>query len=219
MLHYFLKFSRFRWPLYSHECPVSAPEFSLGFHVEISCMTSPVPGTVFSLSLFSWLLWFYLSIIFFLSLFRAAPVAYGGSQASGLIGAVAASYARATAMPDPSCVCPLHHSSQQHWILNPLSEARNWTRNLISPSQIHFCCATAGTPTSMVLKSIVRYCADHGSVWVRLMLSPDYSGAIIVELHVPATLTSGDTSQQHPLGASNPCLLAKKGSLWRFCFQ
>ena len=31
----------------------------------------------------------------------------------------------ATAMPDPSCVCELHHNSEQHWILNPLSEARD----------------------------------------------------------------------------------------------
>ena len=31
--------------------------------------------------------------------------------------------ATATAMPDLSRVCELHHSSQQRWILNPLSEA------------------------------------------------------------------------------------------------
>ena len=33
-------------------------------------------------------------------------------------------YTRATATLDPNCVCNLHQSSQQHWILNPLSEAR-----------------------------------------------------------------------------------------------
>ena len=32
-------------------------------------------------------------------------------------------YAAATATQDPSCFCDLHHSSQQSWILNPLSEA------------------------------------------------------------------------------------------------
>ena len=31
-------------------------------------------------------------------------------------------YTTATAMPDLSRVCDLHHSSQQHWILNLLSE-------------------------------------------------------------------------------------------------
>ena len=36
-------------------------------------------------------------------------------------------YATATAMPDPSCVCNLHHSSRQCRILNPLSEARDRT--------------------------------------------------------------------------------------------
>ena len=33
--------------------------------------------------------------------------------------------ATATAMQDPSRVCDLHHSSQQQWILNPLSENRD----------------------------------------------------------------------------------------------
>ena len=33
-------------------------------------------------------------------------------------------YTTATATLDPSCVCDLHHSSQQRQILNPLIEAR-----------------------------------------------------------------------------------------------
>ena len=33
-------------------------------------------------------------------------------------------YITATAMPDSSHVCDLHHSSQQHWILNPMFGAR-----------------------------------------------------------------------------------------------
>ena len=55
----------------------------------------------------------FLSFFFFFCLFAiswAAPAAYGGSQARGLIRAVAAG---------------LHHSSQQRWILKPLSEARD----------------------------------------------------------------------------------------------
>ena len=55
-------------------------------------------------------------------------------------------YATDTAIPDLSCVCDLHHSSWQHRILNPLSEARDGTRNLIALSWIHFCCAKTGTP-------------------------------------------------------------------------
>ena len=38
-------------------------------------------------------------------------------------------------MPDPSSVCDLHHSSQQHRILNPPSEARDQTCVLMVPSQ------------------------------------------------------------------------------------
>ena len=76
---------------------------------------------------------------FFFCLFafsRAAPTAYGGSQGRGLIGVVALAYTRATATWDPSCVCNLHHSSGQNWILNPLSKARDRTRNLMVPSWI-----------------------------------------------------------------------------------
>ena len=47
-------------------------------------------------------------------------------------------YTTARATPDPSCTCDLHHSSQQRRILNPLSEARNQTRNLLAPSHIQF---------------------------------------------------------------------------------
>ena len=39
-----------------------------------------------------------------------------------------------TAMQDLSCVCDLHYSSQQCWILNPLSEARDQTCILMDTS-------------------------------------------------------------------------------------
>ena len=71
-----------------------------------------------------------LDVVFFLG-FRAALEAYGSSQAGGRIGAVAAD---------------LHHSSQQHQILNPLSEARNQTCILMDTSQVCYCWATTGTP-------------------------------------------------------------------------
>ena len=45
-------------------------------------------------------------------------------------------YARATATPDPSCVCDLHHSSWQHQILSPLSKVRDRTRILMDPSRV-----------------------------------------------------------------------------------
>ena len=46
---------------------------------------------------------------------------------------------------------PTHHSSRQHWILNPLSEARDRTWNPMVPSLIRFHCATKGTPRTAVL--------------------------------------------------------------------
>ena len=70
------------------------------------------------------------SFFFFFLLFRAAPKAYGGSQARGQIGATASglqAHVTATATQDPSCVCDLHQSSWQGLILNTLSKARDRT--------------------------------------------------------------------------------------------
>ena len=58
----------------------------------------------------------------FLPFLGSLPMAYGGSQARDLIGAVAGG---------------LRQSSQQHRILNPLSKGRDQTRNLVVPSWIH----------------------------------------------------------------------------------
>ena len=46
-------------------------------------------------------------------------------------------YATATAMQDLSHICDLHHSSHQRQILNPLSKARDQTRNFMVSSRIH----------------------------------------------------------------------------------
>ena len=54
-------------------------------------------------------------------------------------------YTTATAAPDLSHICELHYSSWQRQILNPLSEARDLTCNLMVPSWIRFHCTTAGT--------------------------------------------------------------------------
>ena len=83
----------------------------------------------FSLALF----FFFFFCLFAFS--RAAPMAYGGSQARGLIGAVATSLHQSHR--NTGSVCNLHHSSQQRQILNPLSKARDQTRNLMVPSWIH----------------------------------------------------------------------------------
>ena len=41
-----------------------------------------------------------------------------------------------TATPDPSHVCDLHHSSLQHQIFNPLSDARDQTHILLGTSRV-----------------------------------------------------------------------------------
>ena len=46
-------------------------------------------------------------------------------------------YTTATAIQDPSCVCDLHHSSQQYWTLNPLSETKEHTHILIDTSGVY----------------------------------------------------------------------------------
>ena len=46
-------------------------------------------------------------------------------------------YTTAIASWDASHICNLHHSSRQHWILNPLSEVRDRTHTLMDPSWVH----------------------------------------------------------------------------------
>ena len=60
--------------------------------------------------------------------------------------ATATATTAATATMDRSHVCNLHHSSRQCRIPSPLSKARDWTYNLMVPSQVHFCCTRMGTP-------------------------------------------------------------------------
>ena len=55
-------------------------------------------------------------------------------------------------MQDLSRICNLHHSSWQRQILNPLSVARDQTRNLTVHSWIHLCCAMTGTPLLFTIK-------------------------------------------------------------------
>ena len=66
-------------------------------------------------------------------------------------------YTTAIATSDPSHICNLHHSSQQCRILNPLSEARDQTNNLMVPSQICFHCAMTGTPVLFLITPLLSY--------------------------------------------------------------
>ena len=75
--------------------------------------------------------------VFPFCLFRAILKAYESSQARGRIRAVTTTTATTTATPDPSHIFDLYHSSWQCWILNPLSEARDWTYVLMDTSLVH----------------------------------------------------------------------------------
>ena len=75
----------------------------------------------------------FLCFFFFFFFFRATLAAYGDSQARGWIGAVAAGlqHSPATAIPDQSHVCNLHHSSRQlgsltQWLRPGIKPASSW---------------------------------------------------------------------------------------------
>ena len=73
----------------------------------------------------------YASFFLFFCLFRATLVAYGRRRLGVILELLLLAYTTATATPDPSLVGNLRCSSQQCWILNPLSEARDQTRVLM----------------------------------------------------------------------------------------
>ena len=97
--------------------------------------------------------------------------------------------ATATATWDLSCVCNLHHSSRQHWILNQLSKARDPTHNLTVPSRIRFCCATTGTlfPSFLI---IVNYKSKTCNFFKNQIIRIRQRGGKIGHSH-PSTLLVG----------------------------
>ena len=66
-------------------------------------------------------------------------MAYRTSWVMGQVRAAAATagYTTATETPDLSHICDLHCSLQQHWILNPLSEARDQTHIFMDTRRAH----------------------------------------------------------------------------------
>ena len=76
---------------------------------------------------------------------RITLTAYGSSQVRGQIELQLLATATATATPDLSRICNLHHSSGQWRIPNPLSKARDQTRILMDTSWVYYCLATMGT--------------------------------------------------------------------------
>ena len=66
---------------------------------------------------------------------------------------------------DLSHICELHHSSRQQLILNPLSEARDWTCVFVDTSQINFCWAKMGTP-KLIFNDVKLINITHFLKWL-----------------------------------------------------
>ena len=88
-----------------------------------------------------WLICHVLSI----SVVQPSDPAHGSSQSRGWIGATAAGLHHSHSNAG-SAFCKLHHSSRQHWILNPLSGTRDQNHILVDTSQALFHYSTTGTP-------------------------------------------------------------------------
>ena len=114
------------WPIPSIFIQVALKEEENTFHILSSLAYRKSPSSFVVV----------VAVVFVFCLFRAAPVAYGASQAGGWIKAAAAGLHHSHSNVG-SEVCPdLHHSSWQCWIPNPLSEARDRTQVLMDTSWI-----------------------------------------------------------------------------------
>ena len=71
--------------------------------------------------------------------------------------------AAAPAMRDLSHICDLHHSSQKHQILNPLSKVRDQTHILMDPTQVYQSLSHEGNSQATSFKSMQIYTVlrDH----------------------------------------------------------
>ena len=107
---------------------VSLSSFIPRYFILFDAMVSQIVSLISLVSVencdrFLYINFIYLCIAFFWShLFRPTPVAYGSSQASSRIRAIAAG---------------LHHNSQQRQILYPLIEARDQPPVLLDTSKVH----------------------------------------------------------------------------------
>ena len=77
-------------------------------------------------------------------------MAYGSSSLRVRSELQLPAYTTAIATWDPSQVCDLHYSSQQQWIPDPLSKARDPTRILVDASGIRLLCATTRSLNGIV---------------------------------------------------------------------
>ena len=89
---------------------------------------------------------------FLLIFFRTTPTAYGISQARGQIGAAAASLHHSHSNTKSELCLQSAPQPQQHRILNPLSEARDWTHILMDPGWVLQPLSHEGNSLNVLLK-------------------------------------------------------------------
>ena len=76
---------------------------------------------------------------FFFLLLRAAPKAYGNSQARGQIGATTAGLHHSHSNAGSELYLQPMLQLTAMWILNPVSKATDQTCILMDPSHVHYC--------------------------------------------------------------------------------
>ena len=101
-------------------------------HLTYKCLVFSLPP---SFSLFLSFFFFFFSAFCFLGPYpRHMEVSRLGLESELQLPATAT----ATAMQDLSHICSLYHSSQQCWIFNPPSKARDQTHILTDTSWVHY---------------------------------------------------------------------------------
>ena len=126
----------------------------------------------------------FLSFVFF---FRATPEAYGRSLAGVKLELQLWAYTTVTATLDPNYICALHHNFWQHWILNPLREARDRTRILMN--------------TSWVLNPLSHN--RNPSECFFFAFPPSSMGHAFLILQVPNQMATSSTSLSWAFGAAS----------------
>ena len=90
----------------------------------------------------------------------------------------------ATAMPDPSHICDLHHSSWQCWILNPVGEAKDQTHILVDTSWVH-------NPLSYNKNSRGISTSDTELPWLKSRPKKKRNPFLSLPFHLPGDQISG----------------------------
>ena len=104
-------------------------------------------------------------------------------------------YTTATATRDLSHIFNLHHSSQQHQILNPLSGARDRTHVLMDISRVRYHWTTMGIPLSAsLLLPLKSPMSISSSTWAVELLTSSPS----LPLAVFPTSVAGNSNSGHP---------------------